>query len=76
MKTSKNTEPKHDNSSKHNNFHVPKQVGTRVNHGWDTCALRTSFFSSHGSKGKPPIAAKADQFTSVKQPGPKTGVLS
>jgi len=36
VKKSENGEPKCNNSSKHNNFHVPKQVGTRVNHGWDS----------------------------------------
>ena len=35
MKKSKNDEPKCNNSSRRNNFHVPKQAGTSVNHGWD-----------------------------------------
>jgi hypothetical protein len=27
--------PKHDKSNDHNNFHVPKYVGTSLGQGWD-----------------------------------------
>jgi hypothetical protein len=33
---SENDELNRDNSNRHSNFHVPKQRGTSLNHGWDS----------------------------------------
>ena len=48
MKNSKNDEPKNDNSSRCNNFCVPKQAGTSVNQGWDT-------INGRDKKNGPPV---------------------